>query len=360
MAKLLERLARRACEWLAAHQTLPLREILRGIPPNEEPYLDRYYLFGRQPAYFPEKCKHCKQPIPVTSAHAGPADRSRICPKRGDLGRFTDKLKEQLGIEDELCEPMPFPVRLGFLPTVFLHHFRDSDQEVELHNHPWELALSLILAGGYAEERRVPDRFAIDSDAATDHWTTVLREVRPGTWNAIRKDDFHRVTLYEHDAWSLFITGKKAQSWSFWSKETRETVPWRQYRAWKAAQTGQTHAGPDPLLSQKERPGLRRDARVLDISCQKCGGEIPQGSMADLCPTCEPLYKWNEMMGRWLLKSHECSPPELPLKDKDNFRIGCAWTCYECVSPKTFTLKLDTAGQRTWAMKKDREVIHGS
>lgn len=225
MKRLLESLLRRACEWFAAHQTFPLREITRGVPPNEEPYLDRYYLFGRKPAYFPEQCKYCKRPMEVTSASGGPA-KQRVCAERGDLGRFADRMMEGLGVAEELCEPIPFPERLSFLPTVFLHHFRDSDQE-ELHNHPWEKALSFILVGGYAEERCVY--------RDTDSIVTEFRDVHPFSFNTIRKDDYHRVTLFGHDAWTLFITGEKAQSWGFLSKKNGDVIPWRQYRAWKEA-----------------------------------------------------------------------------------------------------------------------------
>ena len=93
-------------------------------------------------------------------------------------------------------------------------------------------AWSFILAGGYAEERRTKAEVQYCLKCAmclTEHatksckinpggnhvWTshtTALRDVRPGMWNRICKDDFHRVTLFEHDAWNLFITGKKAQS----------------------------------------------------------------------------------------------------------------------------------------------------
>jgi hypothetical protein len=196
---------------MAANRTLPLREITRGVPPDEEPYLDRYYLFGRKPAYFPERCKRCKNEMQVTSGSRGPAT-PRIC----------------LFMVAGYCVAEPFPTRLGFLPTTFLHHFRDSDQEEELHNHPWEIALSLVLAGGYREERCVYQD--------TDSVVTAERDLFPFSFNTIRKDDYHRVTLFQHDAWTLFITGKKAQSWGFLSKKTGDLVPWKQYRAWKERQ----------------------------------------------------------------------------------------------------------------------------
>lgn len=208
LKRLAEKLVRRICETVTANGWLPLREIKRGVPPNEEPYLDRYYLCGKKPAHFPERCRFCKRTIPATSASTGEVTHT-FCS------------------ENSCHVAEPFPERLSFLPCTFLHHFRDSDQEEELHNHPWEKAVSFILAGGYAEERRVY--------ADTDSGVTETRDVRPFMFNTIRSDDFHRVSLYERDAWSLFIAGPKAQSWGFWSKKTGEHVHWKQYRAWKSA-----------------------------------------------------------------------------------------------------------------------------
>src|SRR5437868_2995851 len=37
---------------------------------------------------------------------------------------------------------------------VFLHHFVGSDSPTEFHDHPWSWSLSLVLRGGYSEERR--------------------------------------------------------------------------------------------------------------------------------------------------------------------------------------------------------------
>lgn len=88
------KIVRRLCEWLAKH--LPHFT----IPDSESnPYLTRYYLFGKDRAF----------------------------------------------------------------GNVFLHHFHKSDSDMDpdgwllLHNHPWPWSLSLILLGGYYEIRRQPD-----------------------------------------------------------------------------------------------------------------------------------------------------------------------------------------------------------
>lgn len=99
---------------------------------------------------------------------------------------------------------------------LYLHKFHRGDDDMQLHNHPWRAAVSIILAGGYREERRVGDR-------------VVARSVWPGSVNVILADDFHRVDLFERDAWSLFLAGPKFQGWGFWDRENGSFVPWREF-----------------------------------------------------------------------------------------------------------------------------------
>lgn len=109
---------------------------------------------------------------------------------------------------------------------VFLHKFHRSDSDRELHDHPWRWGLSLILSGGYREERRSGIR------------DVVTRVVRPGRLNFLRHGDHHRVDLLGQECWSLFVVGPKASSWSFWDRETGEIVHWREFLARKRAKVG--------------------------------------------------------------------------------------------------------------------------
>jgi hypothetical protein len=120
---------------------------------------------------------------------------------------------------------------LTWLPLVYLHRFRRDDEDVELHNHPWA-AVSLILVGGYYEERREEIAHA---DLTTEY---VVRryERKPFTLNRLRPDTFHRVDLREHDAWTLIFVGEKVQSWGFWHPRTWEFIPWREHVRRKAAE----------------------------------------------------------------------------------------------------------------------------
>lgn len=139
---------RRLCKWLAKH--LPHFT----IPDSQgNPYLTRYYLFG--------------------------ADRA--------------------------------------FGNIFLHHFHASDSDVDpdgtllMHNHPWPWSFSLILLGGYYEERRMKDD------------TIVRHKYVPGSFSYLNNTHFHRVDLIEKDGWSLFFTGwrSKKRSWGFWNRRTK-------------------------------------------------------------------------------------------------------------------------------------------
>jgi hypothetical protein len=112
---------------------------------------------------------------------------------------------------------------------VFVHRFHRSDDDVALHNHPWRWAISLILAGGYREERRTINGTSVEiSDAIGE---IEVNSYEPGNINVLTSETFHRVDLYEEEAWSLFVTGPKFSSWGFWDRATGEFVPWRAFIA---------------------------------------------------------------------------------------------------------------------------------
>jgi hypothetical protein len=104
--------------------------------------------------------------------------------------------------------------------SIFVHYFYRSDDDEALHNHPWKWALSLVLAGGYSEERRVGNG-------------VVRRLVKPGSLNLLKAETFHRVDLLtpERGCWSLFIAGPKSSGWGFWDRRTGEFLPWREFIA---------------------------------------------------------------------------------------------------------------------------------
>jgi len=99
---------------------------------------------------------------------------------------------------------------------LYLHRFHRGDDDMELHNHPWDWAISFIFVGGYVEERRIGDE-------------VTRRKVLPFSLNFIKQNDFHRVELIEKDAWSLFLVGPKNSSWGFWNRDTGKFTPWREF-----------------------------------------------------------------------------------------------------------------------------------
>jgi hypothetical protein len=102
---------------------LPVRHITRE---DAVPYLDRYYLLG-------------------------------------DMGGL-----KYFGT----CKPRWWQHLTTWMPCVYVHRFLADDQDDELHNHPWE-ATSLILAGGYREERRADSSsgYRIVEQSFTPGWS---------------------------------------------------------------------------------------------------------------------------------------------------------------------------------------------
>ncbi len=103
---------------------------------------------------------------------------------------------------------------------VYLHFFHRGDVDRELHSHPWS-GRSVILAGGYVEERREGEEGA---------YRVVSRTYRPGETSGLAADTFHRVDLLEpaRGCWTLFTTGPKAASWGFWDRDSGVFTPWRE------------------------------------------------------------------------------------------------------------------------------------
>jgi hypothetical protein len=99
----------------------------------------------------------------------------------------------------------------------YLHFFHRSDVDRELHNHPWA-GESLILTGGYREERRMgePGAYRVET-----------RTYQVGDVNVLGPDTFHRVDLLDEAAgcWTLFVAGERTHAWGFWDPETDVFTP---------------------------------------------------------------------------------------------------------------------------------------
>jgi hypothetical protein len=100
--------------------------------------------------------------------------------------------------------------------AVFLHKFHRGDADRDQHNHPWDLSVAVVLAGGYREER----------GSETKIFT-------PGMINVVRGDDFHRVDLLNPamGSWSAFVAGRRTGGWGFKDAATGIVIPNKEYPA---------------------------------------------------------------------------------------------------------------------------------
>jgi hypothetical protein len=98
--------------------------------------------------------------------------------------------------------------------------------------------LSLVLRGGYLEERR-----GRDDPATTRRW------LPPGRLNLLLPGVFHRVELRDgRAAWTLFVHGRKVRRWGFLDAVTGA------FRLWSPAKA--TRGGPPPS-SEGSAPSRR-------------------------------------------------------------------------------------------------------
>ncbi len=138
-----------------------------------------------------------------------PADRKRVI--MGEQGSYLTRYT--LATSKEASWNLPRAEDGG---AVYLHFFHRSDADDQLHNHPWT-GRSLILTGGYREERRVGDQ-------------VLQRYLRPCDVNILYPDTFHRIDLTDPAAgcWTLFLAGERVQSWGFWDRHTHVFTPYRE------------------------------------------------------------------------------------------------------------------------------------
>jgi hypothetical protein len=96
------------------------------------------------------------------------------------------------------------------MPGLWLHKFHRADADRRLHNHPYEVADTRILRGGYTELRAHGDR---------DAWIHVYRagdvsRITPGTW--------HRIAELHGETWTLFRAGRKhGRGWGFRGRDLK-------------------------------------------------------------------------------------------------------------------------------------------
>lgn len=101
--------------------------------------------------------------------------------------------------------------------AVRVHEILRSDSGRAPHDHPWSF-LTVILKGGYYEYR-----YDSSGELKTVQWHG------PGSVLRRRVGDWHRLVLPKGEtATTLFITGRKQQSWGF--NVNGAKVPYREYK----------------------------------------------------------------------------------------------------------------------------------
>lgn len=104
---------------------------------------------------------------------------------------------------------------------LMLHHIHRPDSDRYLHNHPWKSATSVILNGGYDEERRVetPTTFLRDEKRGDFSVSTIYVQNRlyaPGDINHLTNNHYHRITAVKEETWTLFINDTRLpEGWGY-------------------------------------------------------------------------------------------------------------------------------------------------
>lgn len=98
--------------------------------------------------------------------------------------------------------------------NIYLHHFRRSDDDRALHDHPW-WNLSVLLRGRYVEH-------TIDAGGISRRV-----ERRAGQMKFRGAKAAHRIELVDGPCWTVFITGPVLRSWGFHCR--LGWVHWKQF-----------------------------------------------------------------------------------------------------------------------------------
>jgi hypothetical protein len=115
--------------------------------------------------------------------------------------------------------------RWSWLPSVRVHHICVEDQDRHLHDHPWN-ARTIILKGGYVEERPMPLRTK-ENDRQPEMVLMTIHRL-PGDTAKLRFGEYHRINEVQlGGAWTLFFTWSYRGTWGF--KVDGVKVPWREY-----------------------------------------------------------------------------------------------------------------------------------
>lgn len=159
------------------------------------------------------------------------------------IARLLYKLSSRLPCRLIKLEDRPYMERYyvgrAFGVTFYLHRFVSSDSEKHLHNHPWGWGRSVILTGGYVEEK------AIDLCPTAGPSGCVTEMVARRWYNTVDGNTFHRIHNAKPETWTLFFHGERlpGKGWGFLTAFDQRTVfiPFKSKTTdwWKTAALGE-------------------------------------------------------------------------------------------------------------------------
>jgi hypothetical protein len=133
----------------------------------------------------------------------------------------------------------PYLIRWAITTPFFgikLHHILRSDEDRDLHDHPWSF-LSLILRGGYWEHQAIDPAEDPRHDLRYMNRSPLTYRVWYGPGSILWRPapSPHRLELPAgRSAWSLVITGPKQREWGF--RTICGWIPWTEY--WRVKREG--------------------------------------------------------------------------------------------------------------------------
>ncbi len=121
--------------------------------------------------------------------------------------------------------------RLESGSSAMLHYFARPDDDLALHDHPWDFQTT-ILSGSYFEH--LPPMFWDPRSGLGPPWDQRIEYHRCGETMEHNASDLHCVGTIAPDTWTLMRTGPRVRSWGFFPPG-QPWQPWRTYLAAKRA-----------------------------------------------------------------------------------------------------------------------------
>ena len=109
--------------------------------------------------------------------------------------------------------------------NVFIHKFLKSDPD-DLHDHPWGY-FTLILSGGYWEYMYEDGPPPKEGESDSSERKIIKKWRGPGFFQSVSAEHTHRIEIDHKKAtcWTLFIPRRRMQEWGFY-KKISEGLTW--------------------------------------------------------------------------------------------------------------------------------------